>query len=200
MTESSWWWEPLGLDEALALMDGFPGPWWVVAGWAIELHAGRSVREHRDVDLLVLRDDQQAIRTQLPGWDLEVAHDGRLEPWPEGTAIERPRSGLWARSDARGPWQLQFLLAESEDGTWWFRRDPAIRLPLEEIGLRTAQGIPYLRPELVLLFKSRAPRERDELDLEAVLPHLDDVARRRLATWLPAEHPWRNRIAGGAVL
>ena len=200
MTEPQWSWEPLELDEAVALMDGFPGPWWVVAGWAIELHVGRPLREHSDVDILVLRDDQAAIRSQLPGWDVQIAHEGRMEPWPDGARIELPRSGLWARSDANGPWQLQFLLAELENGDWWYRRDPEIRLPLDEIGLRTPGGIPYLRPELALLFKSTNRRDEDEIDFEAALPALGGTARRRLVAWLPPGHPWRNRIEAESVL
>ena len=199
MTAEDWWWEPLPLSEAVALMDGFPRPWWVAAGYAIELHVGHQVRDHDDVDLLVLREDQEAIRAQLPGWDLRIAHDGRLEPWREGRPIELPRSGVWARHDAEGPWQLQFLLAECDGDTWWFRRDPRIRLPLAEIGLRTPAGIPYLRPELALLFKSRRTRERDATDFETVLPRLDERACGRLAAWLPDGHPWRNRIAGRPV-
>jgi hypothetical protein len=200
MKEPQWWWEPLQLEEAAALMDDFPGPWWVVAGWAIELHVGEPIRDHSDVDILVLRDDQAAIRSQLPGWDVQIAHGGQLEPWPEGARIELPRSGLWARRDPDGPWQLQFLLGERDGDTWWFRRDPRIRLPVAEIGLRSPSGIPYLRPELTLLFKARKPRERDETDFDAVLPLLDATARRRLADWLPADHPWRNRIVGESVL
>jgi hypothetical protein len=200
VTEPEWPWDPLGLDDAVALMEGFPGPWWVAAGWAIELYAGRAVREHRDVDILVLRDDQAAIRSQLPEWDVRIAHAGRLEPWPRGARIELPRSGLWARNDPSGPWQLQFLLAERDGGDWWFRRDPAIRLPLDEIGLRSAGGIPYLRPELSLLFKSRDPRPQDAADFDAVLPLLDVTARSRLGAWLPVDHPWRTRIVGRDVL
>jgi hypothetical protein len=200
VTEQEWWWEPLGLEEAAALMDGFPGPWWVAAGWAIELHVGTPIRDHSDVDILILRDDQEAIRRQLPGWDVQIAHGGRLEPWPEGARLELPRSGLWARSEPDGPWQLQFLLAERDADTWWFRRDPRIRVPLAEIGLRSSAGIPYLRPEVALLFKSRDPRKRDETDLAAALPLLDGTARNRLAEWLPPDHPWRNRILARDVL
>jgi hypothetical protein len=200
VTEPEWWWEPLELDEAAALMSGFPGPWWIAAGWAIELHVGRKLREHSDVDLLVLRDDQAAIRSQLPGWDVQVAHGGKLEPWREGRRLEPPRSGLWARSDPAGPWRLQFLLAEQEGDMWLYRRDPRIRLPVAEIGLRSRDGIPYLRPELTLLFKSKEPRERDEVDFDAVLPLLGPNERDRLAAWLPPDHPWRTRIVAGGVL
>jgi hypothetical protein len=194
------WWEPLALDETVGLMSGFPAPWWIAAGWAIELHVGRTVRDHTDVDILVLRDDQEAIRSQLPDWDVQIAHDGRLEPWPEGLHVVLPGAGLWARGDREGPWQLQFVLAERDGDTWWYRRDPRIRVPLAEVGLRSRAGVPYVRPELTLLFKSRHLRERDEIDFEAVLPALDATARSRLAAWLPADHPWRNRVAGDLVL
>jgi hypothetical protein len=194
VTEPEWRWEPLGLDDAVALMEGFPGRWWISSGWAIELHVGGPVREHGDVDLLVLRDDQEAIREQLPGWDIQIAHEGRLEPWPEGTVLELPLTGLWAREERDGPWRVQFLFAERDGADWWFRRDPAIRLPLDELGLRSAAGISYLRPEVTLLLKSRDPRGRDETDFDAALPTLDPAARARLAAWLPPGHPWRNRI------
>jgi aminoglycoside-2''-adenylyltransferase len=201
MTKPEWSWEPFSLGETVSLMDGFPGPWWIAAGWAIELHVGSKVREHGDVDILVLREDQAAIRAQLSGWDVRIAHDGRLEPWPDGMQIELPRSGLWARADPNGPWQLQFLLAERDGDEWWYRRDPRIRLPLEQIGLRSrSSAIPYLRPELVLLFKSKHHREEDEADFEAVLPRLDDLARRRLASWLAPDDPWRTRIEDKRVL
>jgi hypothetical protein len=175
-------------------MDGFPGRWWIAAGHAIELHVGRPVRDHEDVDVLVLRDDQEAVRRHLRGWDLRIAHGGRLEPWPEGARIGLPRTSLWVRSDPDHPWQLQLLLDECYGGTWWFRRDPRIRLPVEELGLHSPEGIPYVRPEVTLLFKAREPRERDETDFEALLPTLDERARARLADWLPPDHPWRNRI------
>lgn len=188
-----WLWEPLGLDEVVRLLDAFPAPWWIAGGHALDLFAGRALRPHEDVDVLVRRDDQRAILDHLAGWDVRIAHDGRLEPW-HGERIELPRQGLWARSDPRGPWQLDFLLAETEGDDWWFRRDPAVRLALAELGARSPAGIPYLRPEVVLLFKAKDPRDRDERDLEAVRPLLDEVSRRRLEAWLPPGHSWRNRI------
>jgi hypothetical protein len=45
-----------------------------------------------------------------------------------------------------------------------FRRDSRVRLPLEAIGA-THAGIPYLRPEIVLLYKAgeRSPKTRRTL-------------------------------------
>ena len=57
--------------------------------------------------------------------------------------------------------------------------------------------LPYLAPEIVLLFKAKAPRAKDEADFAGVLPLLD--ARRK--AWLDAalglvhpDHPWRTAL------
>jgi len=185
-------WQPLTLDEAVKVMIGYAGPWWVAGGWAIDLHVERLTREHADVDLVVLRDNQSLLRRFLSDWDVRVAHRGRLEAW-DGFVVP-PRHGLWARRDPEGAWELEFLLAETEGDTWVSRHDDSIRLPLGDVVLRNVEGIPYLRPELVLLHKSRNPRERDEWDLEAVLPLLSGDARAWLRDRLPREHAWRDRL------
>jgi hypothetical protein len=182
-------WEPLALDEAVALMRAFPAPWWIVGGWAIDLFVGRETREHSDVDVVVRRADQELLRKRFAGWDIQVADDGELEPWIG--YLEPPRSGLWARSAANGPWQLQFILAQHDGVDWLYRHDESIRLPLAAAILHDERGIPFARPEIVLLSKSRLVREHDERDFEAALPLLDDTSRARLRAWLPAGHPWR---------
>jgi hypothetical protein len=76
------------------------------------------------------------------------------------------------------------------------RRDERIRLPYSEVIERTSDGIPYARPEIVLLFKAKhADRQRDQEDLAAVLPHLDPARRRRLAESLALVHPGQPWLA-----
>ena len=51
------------LDEVFAVcrfMAGFPGPWWLGGGWAIDIWAGAPSREHEDIEICVLRRDQDA--------------------------------------------------------------------------------------------------------------------------------------------
>lgn len=36
---------------------GFPGPWWIAGGFAIELATGRAIRPHDDIDVGLLRSD-----------------------------------------------------------------------------------------------------------------------------------------------
>jgi hypothetical protein len=62
---------------------------------------------------------------------------------------------------------------------------------------RTADGIPYLRPEIALFYKARHRRPKDEGDFDRALPRLDPAGRRWLADALDLIHPghgWRPRI------
>lgn len=69
------------------------------------------------------------------------------------------------------------------------RRDTSITLPYDELVLRTAEGIPYAVPEVVLLFKAKALRAKDEADLLHTLPAMDRAQRSRLSGWLSRVHP-----------
>jgi hypothetical protein len=92
------------------------------------------------------------------------------------------------------------VIRESWDGdSWAYRRDAAVRLPLAEAIERTVDGIPYLVPEIVLLFKAKTPREKDESDFARLLPLLDSARRKWLAAALQTAHPghrWLPLLAG----
>ena len=66
---------------------------------------------------------------------------------------------------------------------------------------RSAEGIPYLAPEIVLLHKAKAPRPTDEDDLALTLPTLTTLQAEWLRTALEIVHPghrWTPLI-GAAV-
>ena len=75
---------------------------------------------------------------------------------------------------------------------WIFRRDPSLRMPWSDAVLQPRSGVPYLAPELQLLYKSRDPRPKDDIDAVFVIPLLEPARRERLRSWLPAAHPWRD--------
>lgn len=56
--------------------------------------------------------------------------------------------------------------------------------------LTTADGLPYLAPELQLLYKSNDVRPKDDADAAIVIGLLDPERRGWLAAHLPAGHPW----------
>jgi hypothetical protein len=61
---------------------------------------------------------------------------------------------------------------------------------------RTKDGIPYGRPEIVLLYKAKhAHRERDKKDFADTVPHLDPERRRWLAEALELVHPGHAWLA-----
>ena len=190
-------WKPLVPADAARLMRGYEGLWWVGGGWAFDLFLNRTTRAHDDLDVVVLRDDQERMRQHLADWDIQVAHGGGLTPW-HGERLELPLHGLWARPDRKAPWELELLLMESDGERWLFRGDPRITLPLEQVGLRRG-NIPYLAPEIPLLYKSKEPRDRDEADFVAVLPELAPQRRAWLRAAIESQdpsHPWVQVLVG----
>jgi hypothetical protein len=192
---------PREIDEVAAILGSFRS-WVVAGGWALDLAIGRVTRPHADVDVAVFRDDQAALRAALPGWRFQVAAGGVLVPWEPGAWLglpvhevhARPREGATGRP-------LEFLLAEREGADWVYRRDPAVRLPLARALREVQGGVRVLAPEVVLLYKSKAPRPVDEADFRAARPLLDADAR----TWLRAAllrgapgHPWASALASDA--
>src|SRR5204862_6722314 len=101
----------------------------------------------------------------------------------------------WARELATGVWRFDVFREPSEADAWVCRRDESIRLPYEQVIEHTDTGIPYGRPEIVLLFKAKHTRDRDERDFEAVLPRLEPERRRWLAHALGRVHPGHPWIA-----
>jgi hypothetical protein len=182
-------WQPLSVAEVTVLLDGMPARWWIAGGWAIDLFAGASTRDHDDVDVAVLRPDQAAVQAHLDGWDLRVARDGRLVPWAPGRPLAPDEHGIWARPDPASPWRLELLVDEVVDGQWAYRRNLAVRLPLVRLGRETAEGVPYLCPEVVLLYKSRRPRAADEHDARVAIPRLSGAERSWLAAAIAADAP-----------
>ena len=89
------------------------------------------------------------------------------------------------------------MFREPHDGdTWICRRDDRIRRPYAAV-IRAGTGIPYLAPEVALLFKAKGSRPKDEADFDSVLPMLTIDQRRWLDDALALVHPdhqWRHRL------
>jgi aminoglycoside-2''-adenylyltransferase len=156
-----WAWEPLAPRDIGEIMSGFPKPWWICGGWATDVFLGRETRRHDDLDVAVLRRDQHALHSYLRGWELRYATpEHTLEPWAGGW-LDLPVHGIWARRSPSptSAWVCEFLLNEAADDEWVFRRNDTIRRPLAAISAHQ-DGIPYLRPEIVLLYRPVKGRRR----------------------------------------
>jgi GrpB-like predicted nucleotidyltransferase (UPF0157 family) len=174
-------------------------PWFISSGWALDLFLGQVHRVHHDVDVVVPRTAQMELRGHLleRGWKLFTPFEKRLEPWPPHMWLELPRHQVHAHREDEF---LDFLITEM-DGVWKYRREPSVIRSLEKIGMITESGIPYLAPELALLFKSKntsnRERPKDALDFERTLPHLDAERRAWLRWALTAvspDHPWIPKL------
>jgi hypothetical protein len=156
--------------DAAALFDGAPFPWWVAGGWALEAY-GAPPRPHTDVDVAVLARDLPAVREHLRSLHLWEAYGGTLRPLLAGEALTEGREQLWVRRDAASPWLVDVLLTPTEGEEWVYRRDARVRRALASVGF-VAGGVPYLRPELVLLYKAGPAATKDAADLAATAPLL----------------------------
>lgn len=183
-------WDPISVDDLAAIFSGVGIDWWISGGWAIDLFLGRTTREHKDTDVSILRADQLLVQGRLRDWELFKTKQPGLAPWPRGEYLESPVNCVWARRGARSPWAFEVMFADTEEDQWVYRRLPSIRGPIAQMGLRTESGIPYIRPEIQLLYKATAAyRPADLADLTNTLPRLPEDSRRWLLDCLRAQYP-----------
>lgn len=168
------------------VMRGLARPWCIAGGWALDLFLGTVSREHGDVDVALFREDQGALRQHLSGWTLRKAEDGALSDWREGESLQPPVHEVHA---TRVGLRMELLLNEREGDTWVYRRDARVRMPVERLILRAEPGLPVLCPEVVLLYKAKAPRAVDTADFEAVRSRLSESQRQWLREALDIAHP-----------
>jgi hypothetical protein len=188
-------WKPMQPEHVSALFNGAPFRWWIAGGLAIEAAAGRT-RAHLDTDVVILLRDLGAVREWLSAFHLWEVQDGTLRPLLPGDRLTQDREQLWVRRDAASPWELDLLLTPAEGDQWLFKRDHNVRKPLDEIG-HYVGGVAYLQPVIVLLFKAKHHRPKDDSDFDRMLPHLPGDQRIWLASALRTaepDHPWLAKL------
>jgi hypothetical protein len=150
--------------------------------------------------VVIARADQLALREQMSrrGWRFVTPLKGKLEAWPPHMRLELPRHQAHAHREGQF---IDFLLTDLTAEIWYYRRNPTIIRRMEQAVMRTSEGIPYLAPELVLLFKSKntgsRERAKDQADYENVYPHMVPEARAWLRWALIASdpaHPWIEQL------
>jgi hypothetical protein len=197
-------WQPYHPREVAQLFASATVPWWVAGGWAIDLFLMAQTRDHEDIDVLFLRHDQQEIRALLQGWDVQEAHPELVpgswpfQEWKQALLLSAHVHDIWCRPKQTGPWAIQLMVIDTQEDQWLFRHHPQIRGSLSTIGGVTHDGIPYLAPEIQLLYKARAMRPKDEADFAHILPALDRQRRQWLAHALTLIHPSSPSLAGSA--
>jgi Aminoglycoside-2''-adenylyltransferase len=184
-------WDAWRPEELARLLDGVRVPWYVAAGWALELFRGEQRREHEDLELAVPNTRFDEVAEVLGEFEIFLITD-RAEATPLAEARDRlfDTHQTWIREPATSKWRFDLFREPSDGDTWICRRDPAIRMPYDTLIERTDDGIPYGRPEVVLLFKAKHAHEaKNQGDFEATVPLLDAARRDWLRDALARVHP-----------
>ncbi len=190
-------WTLLDIEDVAGLFELAPFRWWLAGGHALELHLGRTWRSHGDIDIGIIRAEAPQLHDLLYDWEIHLASDGVLTPW-DGRPVDGELAdvvNLWCRPAPDAPWALDILIGEGNGSEWIYKRDPSVRRAWSDTVLYTPEGVPYLAPEIQLLFKSRSGRPKDDNDAAAVIPALTADRRTWLANQLPADHEWQTTIA-----
>ncbi|MER7008983.1 hypothetical protein ABT297_38895 [Dactylosporangium sp. NPDC000555] len=180
-------WEPWPPAEVARRLRRVTAPWCVAGGWALDLWHGRETRAHEDIEIAVPEGAFDQVRAALAGFELA----------PPGGRTWQESHQTWVRDPHSGAFVLDVFREPHDGDTWISRRDAALRLPYRDIIRTSADGVPYLVPELVLLFKAKGARDKDTADLELALPALPADRRRWLHEHLPDGHAWRDITRAG---
>lgn len=177
------------------LMTDFEGKWCIAGGWAIDLYLDKETRAHGDIEILVFREDQEILKNHLKEWEISKVEEGKSSVWKH-EHLELPVHELHAIHRVTGH-KLEILLNEKDAGNWLFRRNTRIKKPLSEIINFSKSGFPYLRPEIVLLYKAKLKGSKDNHDFNKAIIVMDDKQKKWLKDALNIHlpnHDWLNNL------
>lgn len=180
-----------------SLMQGFQPDWFVAGGWAIDLFLEKETRLHEDIEIAIFRRDQSALQNYLQGWHLQKVENGILSDWNKDDFLELPIFEIHCFNEENELSRFEVLLNETNGKEWVFRRNEIITKPLSELHSESNHGIKFLRPEVVLLYKSKNPREKDERDFQSVVNYLDNESKKWLRNALSvcySQHKWLQSL------
>ena len=184
-------WTP---NEVAHRLTGIATPWCVAAGWALDLFLGRQTREHVDTEIAIPAACFPEVRNRFPGYVFDAVGSGRI--WENATPdFLASVHQTWLRNPATGNYLVDVFREPHDGDTWICRRDDTIRIPYNDIIHYTHDGIPYLAPELVLLFKAKHVRRKDQADFDATVPYMTPTQRDTLAELLARVHPEHRWLA-----
>ena len=190
-------WTP---DEAALALEGVLAPWAVAGGWALDLWLGAQTRVHEDLEIAVPTVFFSDIQSRLEALGLKVFDivDGQATALALGEAPHRRMHQTWIMDPTVNGWRMDIFREPGDARTWIYRRTGELSAPRAWANGRTAGGIPYVAPQVVLLFKAKAKRDKDEADFSLVAPRLAPEARVWLANSLQAIYPghsWIERLS-----
>jgi hypothetical protein len=144
-----------------------------------------------------------AVAAALVAVELARIRNDAWEAWADGDTIELPEFQIQAHSARSQPHVFDVFLNPLEGDDWVSRRHRDLRRPAKDIAHRTIgnggvpRGVPYLVPEVQLLYKAKYHRPKDDADFDAAVGLMTAAQRRWLRETLAIHHPgdpWIGRL------
>jgi hypothetical protein len=151
-------------------LENYCEKWFICGGWSLDLFIGNETRKHNDIEIGIFRKDQVKLFDYFKEIEfhyVDNVHNYRNINW-KGELLNLPIHELHCKI---GDMDLEILLNECDENNWIFRRDNKIKVKLNE-AIKFYDNIPYLSPELVLLYKLNSIREKDEFDFKSIVPKI----------------------------
>ena len=199
-------------------------PWAVCGGFALDLFLGRNIRPHGDIDLCLLEKDREAAKEYAlgNGWRVyEFRGWGKVRPLGWGMPSDPGRNLMcvgdgcdlvkfypceeegmlyhqFLHTGMKEFHYLEFLFNSTDGADLVLDQRSGVRRELSKAFL-LRDGIPYLAPEIVLLYKaSNSENPAYQLDFDETYPALNQEQKiwflRGMNLLYPQGHPWANQF------
>lgn len=196
-------------------------PWAICGGFALDLFLEKDIRKHSDIDVCVFEKDRDKILRYMlqNNWSVyEFRGQGKVRPLDATSSSETGRNlmcingecdivNFYPCEDEQLLYHeffhtgikefnyLEFLFNTTDEEFFWFDKNQGIKRNLSKAILFN-NGIPYLAPEIVLLYKSsRSENVEYHYDFEQTYLHMDDEQKKwfsqNLDVLYPNGHIWK---------
>lgn len=164
------------VTKVKTIMGKFGFPWFIAGGWAIDLFLNAETRTHDDVEIGIYRKNQMQLyryfeKNRKYYIDNRNYTGKRVKHEWNKEYLRLPIHELYIEHDGL---EIEILLNEKDDGNWVYRRNIEITLDERKVVLLSPHGIPYLCPEVVSLYKTKAMRSKDIDDITAALAKMSE--------------------------
>lgn len=165
-------WEAWSPDELFARLGATADEWYVVGGWALDLWHGAPTRAHADLEFSVPASQAHHYRRALSELEFFSVNSGKFGHLSPDAPLPSGIWQQWGADRSAGCWRVDMMVDRGSTDQWVYKRDPRLSIPREDAIRSAASGIRYLAPHLVLLFKAKHTRAKDNTDFNLALPGL----------------------------
>ena len=166
--------------KAKNMMNKFGYPWFIVGDWAIELFRDKETRIHDDIEIGIYREQQMQLFRYLGKYEKYYIDNrsriGKYEKkeW-EKEFLRLPIRELCIEYEGS---EIKILLNEKDDVDWIYGRNNKIKHERSNVIRFTNNRIPYLCPEIALLYKTEELRNEDKDGISKALGKMNEYEKK----------------------